>query len=224
MFSNILLFGERRIQDVMIPRTEIFAIDYNTDLDQIISRVLTSKYSRIPVYKGSIDNIIGVIYAKDLILTWQNRKLFILDDIIRPAYFMPENVLVDNLIREFKTGRHHMAVVVDEYGVTQGLITVEDVVEEIVGEIYDEYDIREKSITDIPGTNLVIKATRSIHKVNEELKLGVPPTRAFTTVGGWVLTLFKKIPSQGEKIKWKEFTIEIIEADRKKVKTIKITK
>ncbi|MBU2614474.1 MAG: hemolysin family protein [Elusimicrobia bacterium] len=227
MFSNILLFGERRVQEVMVPRPEIFAIDYNTGLDEIINRVLTSKYSRIPVYKGSLDNIIGVIYAKDLILTWQNRKLFVLDDIIRPAYFVPENILVDNLIREFKSGKHHLAVVVDEYGVAQGLITVEDIVEEIVGEIYDEYDIREKPITDFPcaaSTNWVVKATRSIHKVNEELKLGVQPTRAFTTVGGWVLTLFKKIPAPGEKIVWKEFTIEIVDADRKKIKIVKITK
>ncbi|OGS21697.1 MAG: hypothetical protein A2252_11440 [Elusimicrobia bacterium RIFOXYA2_FULL_39_19] len=224
LFSNILEFAERRIQEVMIPRTEIFAIDYNLGIDAIVNKVLSSKFSRIPVYKGTQDNIIGIIYTKDLILTWPNRKLFILEDLVRPAYFVPENILVDNLIREFKSGKHHMAIVVDEYGVTQGLITVEDVVEEIVGEIYDEYDIREKTIVDLPSNNWIIKATESINKVNSELNLEIPQLKTYTTFGGWVLTLFKRIPYIGEKTKWKDFTLEIVDADRKRIKKIKVIK
>jgi len=224
ILSNILAFAERKIRDVMVPVNEIFAVDYNSGLDQIIEKVLSSKYSRVPVYKGSIDNIVGIIYAKDIILTWRDRRVFVLDDIIRGVYFVPENMSVDGLLRDFRTGKQHMAIVVDEYGRTLGLVTVEDLVEEIVGEIYDEYDIREKTIIELPTGEWLIKGNESINKINDELKLNLPVGEDFNTVAGLVLKIFGKIPGQGEKTIWNNIKIEIVESDRRRVKKVKLTK
>ncbi len=222
ILSNILVFAERKVRDVMIPTSEIFAVDYNLGLDEIIERVIASKYSRVPLYRGSIDNIIGIIYAKDLIITWRNKGIFVLEDIIRGVYFVPENMSISNLLKEFRTGKHHMSIVVDEFGRTLGLVTVEDIVEEIIGEIYDEYDIREKTIIELPAGGWLIKGDETINKVNEELKLKLPVDEDFTTVAGFVLKIFGRIPTQGEKINWKDFIIEILESDNKRIKKIKL--
>jgi CBS domain containing-hemolysin-like protein len=224
ILTNILVFAERKIRDVMVPVSEIFAVDYNLGLEKIIEKVIDSRYSRVPVYKDSIDNIVGIIYAKDIIITWRNKNIFVLDDMIRGVYFVPENMSVNGLLRDFRTGKQHMAIVVDEYGRTVGLVTVEDLVEEIVGEIYDEYDIREKTIIELSSGEWLIKANESINKVNDELKLNLPVGENFSTVAGLVLEIFGKIPAQGEKTIWNNIKIEIVESDRRRVKKVKLTK
>ena len=222
MLKNILSFAERKIYEVMIPRSEIFAVESGEKLEEIISKVISSKFSRIPVYKDSIDNIIGVIYSKDLIIAQRNKQLYVLEDIIRPAYFVPESASVDSILNEFKSGRQHLAIVVDEYGSTVGLVTIEDIVEEIVGEIYDEYDITEKTIIPLPEGSWLIRADESINRVNDELKLNLPSHKEFNTIAGWLLSVFGKIPKAGEKIHWKNIEVEILEADRKRIKKVKL--
>ncbi|MDI6641433.1 MAG: hemolysin family protein [Elusimicrobiota bacterium] len=224
MLKNILSFAERKIYEVMIPHSEIFAVDQAEELEEIVRKVISSKFSRVPVYKDSIDNIIGVIYSKDLIIAQRNKQLYVLEDIIRPVYFVPESASVDNLLKEFKSGRQHMAIVVDEYGSTVGLVTIEDLVEEIVGEIYDEFDITEKTIIELPEGSWLIRADESINKVNDELKLNLPTHKEFNTIAGWLLLVFGRIPVAGEKFQFKNIQIEVLEADRKRIKKVKLTK
>lgn len=140
MLSSVLTFGERKIREIMAPRSGIFAVNYDSGFEKIIPQAVSSHFSRIPVYKKSVDNIIGLIYTRDLVLVRDDAVLYVLDDLLRPALFVPENAPISKVLKEFKSGGHHMAIVVDEYGVTKGLVTAEDVVEEIVGEIYDEFD------------------------------------------------------------------------------------
>ncbi len=146
MMKNIIEFAKTRVSQVMIPRDKVSAVNLEQAPEQIIGQIIEKEYSRVPVYRGNLDNIVGIIYSKDLALAWRGGSLFVIDDLIRPAYFVPGSARVDKVLREFKTGHQHMAIVVDEFGSTMGLATIEDLVEEIVGEIWDEYDIQENSI------------------------------------------------------------------------------
>ncbi|MBU2567545.1 MAG: hemolysin family protein, partial [Elusimicrobia bacterium] len=224
MLTNILRFTETKIKDVMVPRSDVFAIDYGAGFDNAVEHVLASRYSRVPVYKGTVDNVTGIIYAKDLIISRRTSSLFVLDDLIRPAYFVPETAPIGSLLHEFRQGRHHLAIVVDEYGLMTGLITIEDIVEEIVGEVYDEYDIHEQRIIESPSGGWIVGAREPISYINSELKINLPQSESFSTIAGWIISVSGRIPSVGEKLNWKNTTIEIIEADRKKVSRVKITK
>jgi CBS domain containing-hemolysin-like protein len=221
MLANVLSFGGRKIKEVMVPRSEIFAVNYESGLKQIIPQAVSSRFSRVPVYKKNFDYVVGIIYVRDLVVAHGDTSLYVINDLLRPAFFVPENAPVSTVLREFMTGRHHMAVVVDEYGITRGLVTVEDIVEDIVGEIYDESDIREKTIMEMPD-GWLIKANESVAAVNSELRIGIPESPAYTTVAGWTLSLFGKIPSPGEKTGWNGFTVEVTEADGRKVIAVRI--
>jgi len=224
IISNIIDFRQTRISKIMVPRTEIQAVDLNQSAENVIEQIIEKGFSRIPVYRGSIDNIVGIIYSKDVILAWRDGTLFLLEDLLRPVYFVPSSAKIDHVLREFKKGHQHMAIVVDEFGSTVGLATIEDIVEEIVGEIWDESDdVRAKGIFSMPDNSYLIKATETLSKVNRELKLSLP-SQEFATMSGWVLDLFGKIPHPGEKVIWGELEVEIIDADKRKVREIQIKK
>lgn len=140
MLGRILDFAQKSVGEAMIPREKIFAINLNEPREKILSQVIRSGYSRVPVYKGTLDNILGIIYAKDLLYLWREGKLFLLEDLIRPVNFIPEKKKISELLREFKSGHNHLAIVVNEMGKISGLVTIEDLVEEITGEISDEFE------------------------------------------------------------------------------------
>lgn len=221
--SNIMDFSENKISQVMMPISEVFAIDIGLPKEEIIRRIIENRYSRVPVYREDINNIIGMIYAKDLAFVWRNSKVIVLEDLIRSACFVPENARISRILKEFKTGYHHIAIVVDEFGATIGIASMEDLVEEIVGEVWDEYDIREKTILKIAHNKYMIQAYESIFVLNDELKINIP-VGDYTTVNGWVLDLFGKIPQVGERIDWNDYKIEIDDADLKKVNRIVLQK
>ncbi|MHB9154350.1 MAG: hemolysin family protein, partial [Endomicrobiales bacterium] len=223
MMRNILDFGKRRISRVMIPREKIQAVNLDQDPQKIIEQIIEKEYSRIPVYRGNLDNIVGIIYSRDLTLAWRGGSLFVINDLIRPAYFVPESARVDQVLREFRTGHQHMAVVVDEFGSAIGLATIEDLVEEIVGEIWDEYDIQEKAVFPMPDGSCLVRASESLDKVNEELGVNLPAAE-FSTVSGWVLDIFGRIPRIGDTARWGNLEIEIVDADKKKILRVKIKK
>jgi CBS domain containing-hemolysin-like protein len=222
LLNNIIDFGNTTINQVMVPRPDIQAVNLDQPTEQIIEQIVEKEYSRIPVYRGSIDNIVGIIYSKDLNLGIQG-GLFIISDLIRPAYFVPETARVDRVLREFKTGHQHMAIVVDEFGSTIGLATIEDLVEEIVGEIWDEYDIQEKTIVSLPDGSFMVKASESLYKVNEELGLALPADD-FNTVNGWLLYLFGRIPKAGDMLQSSGLEITVMEADKRKIIRAKLRK
>jgi len=140
ILKNILSFIDCNVNQIMLPKEKIFAVDYNDGLFEILKKVILNKFSRIPVYKENINNIIGVIYRRDLIMTCREKQLFVLEDIIRPIHFIKENYSINNLLKEFKNGHYHIAMVVSDEQKVKGLVTIEDIVEQIFGKIYDEYD------------------------------------------------------------------------------------
>jgi CBS domain containing-hemolysin-like protein len=223
LVSNILDFAERKISNVMIALPEIFAVDIEFSKEEIISKIIHRGYSRIPIYKENINNIIGIIYAKDIAIAWRNSNIIAIEDLIRPAYYVPENAKVSKVLKEFKTGHIHIAIIVDEFGSTVGIASIEDLLEEIVGEVLDEYDYKENAIVANEDGSYLIQGYETISDVNDILDIEIPEGN-YVTVNGWVLEIFGKIPKTDEKTKWENYSIEIQDADIKKVNRVILKK
>lgn len=224
MMSSILRFKDLVVKDVMVPRISMVAIDIKWEPEKIIDFVIEEGYTRMPVYKDNLDNIVGIINTKDMLSMIKNRGLIIFQDLIRIPFFIPETTNLSDLLKEFKKGKLHMAIVVDEFGGTSGLITLEDILEEIVGEIKDEYDVEEKEIEKIDDKNLIAKASVEIIKLKNEYNIDVPETEEVKTLGGFLLALFNKVPKEGEQIKFGNLLFTIVRSDVKKIIKVKITK
>jgi len=223
MIQSILEFGETIVREVMVPRIDMQCVDINDKTEEIFKKIAKMRYSRIPVYMGNLDNIIGIIYAKDLLTAWRNRELFIMEDLMRQAYFVPETKKISELLEEFRKGKMHLAVVVDEYGVTAGLVTIEDLIEQITGEIMDEYDVEEETIVELSDEQALVYAKEDLDKINEELGLELP-AEEFDSLGGLVVDLFGRVPRAGEEINFGNLKFIVQEADRRKVIKLKIVK
>lgn len=223
MIHSVLKFGDIIVREVMTPRIDIDCVDLNNDREKIINLIVETGHSKVPVYKDNLDNIQGIIYVKDLLNAWRNNELVAMEDLIRPPYYVPETKKVNALLREFKKGALHVAIVVDEYGITAGLVTVEDLVEEIVGDIINEYDLEEMGIEPAGDGTVIIKGKTDIKKVNDKLKINLPSVD-FKTVGGFVIDLMGRVPRLGEEVKYRNLIIEIIDVGKRRVKKIKIKK
>jgi CBS domain containing-hemolysin-like protein len=223
MLNKIFDLGKTRLSHIMVPREKIQAVNIDQASKTVIEQIIQKGYSRVPVFKGDLDNIIGIIYSRDLNFALRGEALVHITDLVRPAYFVPETARVDKVLREFKSGHYHLAVVVNEFGSTVGLVTIEDIVEEIVGEIWDEYDLQEKTIFPLPDGFYAVRASETIEKVNEELKLNLV-SGDFNTVGGWVLEAFGRIPKTGETLKLQDVEIQVMDATSKRVNKVKIKK
>lgn len=213
MISGILEMGKTLVREVMVPRTDIVALEVETPLLQSIEPILQSGHTRIPVYEETIDNIVGVLHAKDLLRYLrdgeQERPI---RGLLRPAYFVPEMKIVDDLLRELQQQRTHMAVVVDEYGGTAGLVTIEDLLEEIVGEIQDEYDTEEPLFEDLGGGAYLCDARMSVDDAEEELGLQIP-AGDFDTLGGFIYERLGAIPQEGDQVTVGDATFTVIEVE-----------
>ncbi len=218
MIYSIFQFGDKVAREVMVPRIDIVALDADTTLQAALDLVLSEGHSRIPVYEGSIDSICGLLYAKDLLVVWRDnqskdRKV---REVMRPAYFIPESKKAGSLLEDLQQRKIHMAIVIDEYGGTAGLITIEDLVEEIVGEIQDEYDPDEEADYEkISDDEYLFDASIHIDDVNELLNVHLPDDET-DTLGGYVLKVLDKIPLAGEKFQEQglEITVEAITGRR----------
>lgn len=227
MIRNIFEFGDTMVKEVMIPRVDMACIPSDTKLGSILKLIKKMGHSRIPVYEETIDNIIGILYAKDLLRIYQqwytSKEKFDLKGIIRKAYFVPENKKIDELLDIFQKDRIQVAIAIDEYGGTAGLITMEDVVEEVVGEIIDEYD-KEIKLFEMTGDNIVIAdAIISIDKINEILNIEIPEND-FETLGGFIFDLLGRVPRKDEKIKYQNFQIIIEQVVKNRIRRVKIIK
>ncbi|MFQ5866857.1 MAG: hemolysin family protein [bacterium] len=223
MIQSSLEFGETIVREVMVPRIDMQCVDINDKREEIFNRIIKMPYSRVPVYNGNLDSIIGIIYTKELLTAWRNRELIIMEDLIRQAYFVPETKKISELLEEFRKGRMHLAIVVDEYGVTAGLVTIEDLIEEITGEIMDEYDVEEETIVKFSDGEAVVYAKEDLDKINEELCLELP-AEEFDSLGGLVIDLFGRVPRAGEEVNFSNLKFVVQEADRRKVIKLKIIK
>ncbi len=203
MIRGVIKLPVLNARDIMIPRVDVFAIDSETDLKPLVKTMCKAGHSRVPVYKETIDNIVGILYVKDLLklLIETSKKKFQLKKILHEPYFVPETMTLDELLVEFKLRKLHIAVVVDEYGGFSGIVTLEDILEEIVGEINDEYDTVDLPEIEKKGKNTYeVDSRMPVAEFNEQLGLNISQD-GFDTVGGYVFDLFGKIPEKGESIK-----------------------
>ncbi len=212
MIRNIFEFGDTMVKEVMVPRVDMACISSNTKLDSILNLINKIGHSRTPVYKETIDNIIGILYAKDLLVAYEqwykSKEKFDLKKIIRRAYFVPENKKIDDLLNIFQRDKIQIAIAIDEYGGTAGLVTMEDVVEEIVGEIIDEYDKETKLYEIIDNNTVIADGIISIDKINELLNIEIPEND-FETLGGFIYDLMGRVPNKNETIEYKNIQITI---------------
>ena len=227
MIRNIFEFGNTTVKEVMVPRVDIACIPSNTKLGSVLYLIKKVGHSRIPVYEGTIDNIIGILYAKDLLAVYEQwykvKEKFDLKKILRKAYFVPQNKKIDDLLDIFQRDRIQIAIVIDEYGGTAGLITLEDLVEEIVGEIIDEYDKETKLYEIIDDNTVIVDGMIDIDKINKLLNIEIPEND-FETLGGFIYDLMGRIPKKGEKIEYQQLQIIIEQVVKNRIKKVKIIK
>jgi putative hemolysin len=224
LIDRIFEFTDTRAKEVMIPRTDVVAIDIKTPHEKIIKIVTEEGYSRIPVYVDTIDHVVGIIYTKDLITLLENRDLIVLQDIIRPAYFVPDSKKISQLMREFQQKKIHLAIVVDEFGGTQGIITMEDILEEIVGEIHDEYDEVLKEVETSADGAFLVNARLPITQFNARFGCDIPEDFDYETVGGFLYKLTGRIPDLNETIQHKNLTFTVVTKSERRMRQIKVRK
>ena len=228
ILEGIVTFGNTETVQIMKPRIDIFALSDSETYEVVLEKILKNGYSRNPVYSENIDNIIGVLYAKDL-LAHLNKKTLKWQKLVREPLFVPENKKLDDLLAEFQEKKNHLAIVVDEYGGTSGLVTLEDVIEEIVGDINDEFDDDDLSYSKIDENNYIFEGKTNIKDFcrvldDEDESIFEEEKGESETLAGFILEISGKFPRRGEKIPFKNYTFTIEALDRKRIKQVKATR
>jgi len=221
--SRALGFGEVTVAEVMVPRNRVVALRRNASPDEVQRLILEEGHSRMPIYDGSIDNIVGYVVARDVLaLAWE-KGLVVLEDILRPPFKVPEHTRALDLLREMQRQRTQMAIVVDEHNGLSGLVTIEDLIEELVGDIMSEDDVPEQFFTSEPGGTILVQGWAAVRKVNRDLHLDLPVGKDRTTIAGLCMSLAHSIPQAGERLVTDNGTVlEIIEASPRRVRRVRI--
>ena len=222
LINNVFEFNDKVVSEIMIHRKDIYAIDINSDIDNILKELDEYKYSRIPVYEENIDNIVGMLFIKDLLANVNKKEKVKIAKIIREPYFVSENKPIDELFRDLQKNKHQLAIVLDEYGGTAGLVTMEDIIEELVGNIFDEYDEEEKEFEKIDDNTFLISGSVSIHDLRKILGVEIPEGE-YDTLSGYLIELLGRIPSDDEKpvIETKRVTYKIEDYEEKRILWVK---
>lgn len=226
MVTAIFDFDRRVVREVMVPRVDVTAVEVDESLDAVVEVLLSTGYTRVPVFEESLDNVVGVLHGKDLLRYLRHGKQdFALRAVMRPGHFVPENKNAKVLMEEMRAKRIPIAIVVDEYGGTAGVVTLEDLIEEIVGEIRDEYDIEEEDITRLTDDVALVNGRASIDEVNDDLRISLP-TEEYDSVGGFLTGLFGRPPETGEEATWENvrFVVEGAEANRVRLVRILVSR
>lgn len=222
MIYNVFDFSDSEVNDVMVPRTEIVAIEVDLPYEEIIDIINKEQYSRIPVYENTIDNIIGVLYVKDLLFLDSNKEAhFDLRKYMRQPYFTPEFKSIKELFKEMRTNRTHMVVIIDEYGGTEGIVTIEDVVEEIVGDIEDEYDKDIIKMEVIKEDEYLVNGNVRIDAINDLIGTHIE-SEDYDTIAGFVIGIIDRLPELGEEIEYENIKFIVESIDRNRIKKIRI--
>lgn len=224
LLENIFDFSSTPIRKIMVPRNRVFGVEQSISLDNIIDMILNEGFSRVPVYNKSLDNIVGVLYSKDLLNSLRYPNLFTLLDLLRPVYFVDENEKIKSVLDNFKKSKIHFAVVQDEFGGTEGIVTLEDILEEIVGEIQDEYDEEKPPIQTTTSDEYIIDATITIDQANEYLPKAIQELEDYDTISGYIFNYSGKIPAKGEIIELEDYICEILESSNRKIESVKFTR
>ncbi len=222
MLQSILELDETIVREVMVPRTDMVCIDAEEPLSTILKVILQSGHSRIPIYRGNNDHIIGLVYAKDLLCFWgQPLDELPLDDVLRSPCLVPESKPVSDLLREFRETRVHIAIVIDEYGGTSGLVTMEDLIEEIVGDIQDEYDLEDDWLIEEPNGSVLIDSRLNIEEFEEYFEIEVEREK-FDTVGGYVVEHLGRVPAVGERMKIGTLEMLVVVGDQRAIRQLRV--
>ena len=224
MIRSILSLGDSMVREIMLPRMEMACVSIEDEVSQVVEAIIACGHSRLPVYEGTIDNIIGLIYAKDLLKYWGEPDSAIeLRKLIRAPFFVPETKNLEELLHDFKKRRVHMAVVIDEYGGTAGLVTIEDLLEQIVGDIQDEYDLETERFFVEPDGSIVADGRLPIEDLEEHFGIVVERDK-FETVGGLIFHLTGRIPSAGEVIESDSLVLTVLEADERRIAQVRVVR
>ncbi|MBN1818481.1 MAG: HlyC/CorC family transporter [Sedimentisphaerales bacterium] len=226
MIENVLELRETTAEEIMTPRTDLVVLNVDADRETVLRTISQAGFSRIPVYEGNLDNIIGLVYAKDLLLeVGREGQEFRLREKIRKAYFVPESKPLRALLHEFQNQKLHIAVVLDEYGGTAGIVTIEDILEELVGEILDEYEESpSESMKKVDERTVEMDARTYVDDLNDEFELSLPEEDDYDTVGGFVFSHLGYIPRKGEIFQYENLKFTIVDAETRKINRIRIEK
>jgi CBS domain containing-hemolysin-like protein len=220
LIESIFEFKDTLVREIMVPRLEMVGVELTTPLDQIIALVLSCGHSRLPVFAGDIDHIKGLLLAKDLLVFWQTPDTtWDLERVLRPAYFIPESKKISDLLRDLVERKTQIAIVIDEYGGTAGLITLEDILEEIVGEIYDEYDRQEPRLVPQEGGAVLVDARLDVEELMEHFALPRPEGK-FESVGGLLIHYLGRVPQVNDRVEIPNLELVVISADERRAKQV----
>ena len=228
IIKNAFDFTDHSAKQIMVPRQNITSIDFSDDLNEIIDKIMESGYSRIPVYENSIDNIIGVFYTKEIIREFVKRKGQLshedLRELMRESFFVVGSKKISDLLKIFQQKKQHLAIVIDEFGGTEGIITLEDILEELVGEIQDEEDDEEKLVDKIAENTYWVKATQPLEEINESLpkKLTLPEESEYNTLAGFILHALEDIPEENQEFDLENYHFKILKMNNKSVEMVEL--
>jgi CBS domain containing-hemolysin-like protein len=222
MIEGIFDLKQTVAREIMIPRTHIVSVSKDSTLEQVLQTIIESGYSRIPVYRDNMDQVIGILNAKDLLPLWLNgEKELHLGDIIREPFFVPETKRIKDLLNELRNKMSHLAVIVDEYGGTSGIVTIEDIVEEIIGEIRDEHDTEEELFLPQEDGSVLVKALTNLDDFEEYFEVQLP-RGGYDTLGGFIIQLAGKVPGKGEEILFGGLRMKIQGGDQKRITRVTV--
>jgi len=234
MISGVLKIASLDVDDIMLSRTKMVTVDLSMSVNSILKKIILSSHTRIPVFAEDKEDIIGILHAKDLLKlifdievedsTSKELDANDIKSVLRPAIFIPETKKLNSLLRDFKNSQNHIAIVVDEYGAISGLITIEDILEEIVGDIDDEFDIISESIKKLPDNKYIIDATVSIDEFNEYFNTGIDEEDDFDTIAGMIIQTLEHLPAKGESIIIEDYKLTVNESNNRKITTVIVEK
>lgn len=222
LIQNVFDFDDRLVKQIMVPQNRVIALDVELGRNDLIKQVIDEGYSRLPVYLGDIDNVIGIVHSKDLLKVVIENKFKTIKDIMRPAHFIPENMKVNDLLRDFQKLHMQIAIVTNEFGATAGIVTMEDIIEELVGEIQDEHDEEKPIVEKKSETEFIVNAHSSIGDVNESLPMALPENPKYETVSGLINFLWGRIPGVNEKRQYGGYEFLILQRKKQTVESVKL--
>jgi putative hemolysin len=222
LIHSVFEFSETAVKKVMVPRPKIFALDVNTPPGEVEHLIVEGGYSRIPVYDDTPDNVIGLVYIKDVLRLLERRQPIVLRKILHPVHFVPETKKTGELLKELQKRRTHMALVIDEHGSLVGLVTLEDLLEEIVGEIQDEYDWEERPVERLRDGSLVVDGTLSAADLRTSYHIPIPESAEFETVAGFILESLGTVPRGGEFVDLGGHRLTVVDVDKNRISKVKI--
>jgi len=224
MLERVLEFSERQVKDVMVPRMEVTALEIGTPLDQILLVVESTRYSRFPVYHGVLDNVVGILHGKDLMPYLHYPRTFRMSQLLRKPVFIPDTARLNNSVRMLQSAQTHLGIVVDEHGGMEGIVTLEDLIEQIVGEIHDEHDVQVDSVVPHADGTVLIDGSISVHELNERIGLNLPETGQYVTLAGFLLTRSGRLLKEAEEVEFEGHIYRVEQMIGRRIMRVRLIK